>query len=793
VRLEFEGFTAFREPTIVDFDEADLFALTGPTGSGKTSVLDAIVFALYGTVPRLDRREVAPVISQGMAEARVRLDFTVGADEYVASRVVRRTKTGANTAEARLECAGTVVAGNADEVTAKVTELLGLTYDHFAKCVVLPQGEFARFLHDKPKDRQELLVSLLDLGVYGRMAELAGRRSAEAKSEAAVLEGRLGDLGAATHERVIAAAARVERLGALVAELDGAAPELEALAVEIDVAATSAEQHLADARRLAAIAVPDALDELHDRMTDAATKVVDADAAVQEAEASQAKAEAELAALPGRSELLLLRERYERRDALLERGDKGEKFVAERRADEAASNDRLAAAEQALTDARAAEEQAAAAHRAHAVRADLVVGEPCPVCLQEVSKLPKKSTPPAMTATKQRREKAEREQRRAATDHAAAQQASASAAATLTEIVAALDELRRDLDGQPPAIEVAASLEAVESARLAADQTATAADSARRVLRAATQARDAMTQEEGAARHQYDTARDEVAALGPPARLGREASLTDEWRALVDWAEAETERRRSEALKLAEQATAIADRRARRVAQLVERCRSDDVDVVSGADPAGTARQALGQANAEHEQLVEQAAAATKLRDELTAVEARRDISKGLAMHLDARHFEKWLLDEALAALAEGATEVLANLSNGQYELRVDKRSGGFVVVDHRNAGEVRTARTLSGGETFLASLSLALALADRIAVLAANGAARLESIFLDEGFGTLDADTLDVVASAIEELGASGRLVGVVSHVTDLAERLPVRFEVRRHGNASTIERIDR
>jgi exonuclease SbcC len=793
VRLEFEGFTAFREPTIVDFDDAELFALTGPTGSGKTSVLDAIVFALYGTVPRLDRREVAPVISQGMAEARVRLDFTVGADEYVASRVVRRTKTGASTPEARLECAGNVLAGNADEVTAKVTELLGLSYDHFTKCVVLPQGEFARFLHDKPRDRQELLVSLLDLGVYGRMAELAGRRSADAKSEAAVLEGRLGDLGAATPERVTAAAARVERLGVLVAELDDAAPELEALATEVDAAATGVEQHAADARQLAAIAIPDALDELHERLTDAATSVADADAAVQDAEAGQAKAEAELAQLPERSLLLLLREQHDRRDALLERGDKGEKFVAERRADETASGDRLAAAEQTLAEARAAEEQAAAAHRAHAVRADLVVGGPCPVCLQEVAKLPKKSTPPAMAATKQRREKAEREQRRAAADHAAAQQATASAAATLAEIVAALDELKRDLDGQPAANEVVASLELVESARVAAEQAATAADAARRVLRAATHARDAVSQEERAARHQYDTARDEVAALGPPARLGREASLVDEWRALVEWAQAEAEQRRSEATKLAEQATALADRRGRRVSELVERCRSDDVEVTSGADPAGTARQALGQANAEHEQLVEQAAAGLKLRDQLEVVEARRDVSKALATHLDARHFEKWLLDEALAALAEGATEVLANLSNGQYELRVDKRSGGFVVVDHRNAGEIRTARTLSGGETFLASLALALALADRIAVLAANGAARLESIFLDEGFGTLDADSLDVVASAIEELGASGRLVGVVSHVTDLAERLPVRFEVRRHGNASTVERIDR
>src|SRR5215831_12953296 len=130
VRLELEGFTAFREPTTVDFDGADLFALTGPTGSGKTSVLDAIVFALYGTVPRLaDQRAVAPVIAQGMAEARVRLDFTVGDEEYTATRIVRRTKGGASTAEARLEASGEVVAGSADEVTAAVVDLLGLSFE----------------------------------------------------------------------------------------------------------------------------------------------------------------------------------------------------------------------------------------------------------------------------------------------------------------------------------------------------------------------------------------------------------------------------------------------------------------------------------------------------------------------------------------------------------------------------------------------------------------------------------------------------------------------------------------
>ena len=68
--LELDGFTAFREPTRVDFNDTDLFAFAGPTGAGKSSLIDAMVFALYGSVPRLGEKAVAPVISQGRQDAR---------------------------------------------------------------------------------------------------------------------------------------------------------------------------------------------------------------------------------------------------------------------------------------------------------------------------------------------------------------------------------------------------------------------------------------------------------------------------------------------------------------------------------------------------------------------------------------------------------------------------------------------------------------------------------------------------------------------------------------------------
>ena len=196
VRLELEGFTAFRNRTTVEFEGADLFALCGPTGAGKTSLIDAMTFALYGSVPRLDEGRVAPVISQGLAEARIRFDFTVGGEPYVAVRVVRGTKAGgATTKEARLETGdGTVLAGDAKALTTAVTDLLGLDFKQFTTCVSLPQGEFARFLHAEPRHRQDLLVRLLDLGLYEKVGQAARQRAAAGRAGGGA---RLGPAGEA--------------------------------------------------------------------------------------------------------------------------------------------------------------------------------------------------------------------------------------------------------------------------------------------------------------------------------------------------------------------------------------------------------------------------------------------------------------------------------------------------------------------------------------------------------------------------------------------------------------------
>ena len=162
-----------------------------------------------------------------------------------------------------------------------------------------------------------------------------------------------------------------------------------------------------------------------------------------------------------------------------------------------------------------------------------------------------------------------------------------------------------------------------------------------------------------------------------------------------------------------------------------------------------------------------------------------------LGDQLRSDRFPRWLVASALDALVADASESLDVLSGGQFALTHDK--GEFLVVDHAEADALRPVKTLSGGETFQASLALALALSDQLSGLAAQGAPRLESIFLDEGFGTLDEANLETVASTLENLATRGdRMVGVITHVPALAERIPVRFALRRTQRTSTIERED-
>ena len=149
-----------------------------------------------------------------------------------------------------------------------------------------------------------------------------------------------------------------------------------------------------------------------------------------------------------------------------------------------------------------------------------------------------------------------------------------------------------------------------------------------------------------------------------------------------------------------------------------------------------------------------------------------------------------WLFDEVVRR----ANVRLFAMTGGRYELRrqmeaenkKSKTGLGLDVVDHYN-GTVRNVRTLSGGEAFKASLSLALGLADQTE--ASSGGVRIEAMFIDEGFGSLDAASLDSAIDTLNRLSEGTRLCGIISHVDSLKERIERQIRVKRNKTESSVE----
>lgn len=183
-------------------------------------------------------------------------------------------------------------------------------------------------------------------------------------------------------------------------------------------------------------------------------------------------------------------------------------------------------------------------------------------------------------------------------------------------------------------------------------------------------------------------------------------------------------------------------------------------------------------------------------REEVTFLSCLNDLANGGEQGFKNVTFERYVLGAILDEVVYAANLRLQKMSRSRYSLeRSDYTGGGrgkqgldLAVMD-AFTGQSRPANTLSGGETFLASMALALGLADVIQSYA--GGIHMDTIFIDEGFGTLDPDTLELAMETLVQLQSSGRLIGMISHVPELKTRIPAHLEVTRGDDGSTAKFI--
>ena len=794
--LTLTGFRSHRDSTDFAFADRSLIAIVGPTGAGKSSILDGISFALYGKTPR-EKSATKSLICNRSNRAHVTLRFSVDGAEYEITRVLPHKGASEHVL---VDCASGESISGEGPVNDRVQELLGLDFDAFCSSVLLAQGRFDQFLSAKPTARTQILKSLFRLERIEDVRTAAKDRCRSLDVDIARVEGALGGITPDAPLRLAEAEEALDAAKQRSRTLSSALPDEARLLAAERTAEERAGSIVAEQERLqhADKSLPDeqTLRSFESEQTQLVAAVAGAERQVVAAGAAQEAAASAHAALEGEigSEVSLVGLQHQSGELAATRGKV------------AAAAEKAAAAESALSDsmaeakrADAAAERAAAAaeaaagalgeleraHRAHVLREGLVAGEPCPVCEQVVATLPATTAPQGLEDARAASKAAGEAAREADKVLAAARRAAEKAADGLERHRAELvslreEEVRRvtllaaelgEVDDYGAEIErrlerLAASAGTVAEATAAYDQAAKAREAFREELdvSAGTRRRYFGAVTSAAVIAGIDPPADDAAptlvAVAGQARTVVAARLED----LV----VELERVRSSAAEVEHEL-----RELRKGLGL-----EDGVTVVDGLAAArGDERHAAERIEALRRDIER----AKELEAERKAFVARRGVYEQLADDMRDARFVNFLLAERSALLAELASERFLEMT-GRYRFARDDK--GFVVIDELAADQDRALNSLSGGETFLASLALALALAD----LVAREGGRLQCFFLDEGFGSLDPESFDDAMDGIEQLVTGDRLIGLVSHVPALAERVEDKIVLERSADGTTL-----
>ena len=210
----------------------------------------------------------------------------------------------------------------------------------------------------------------------------------------------------------------------------------------------------------------------------------------------------------------------------------------------------------------------------------------------------------------------------------------------------------------------------------------------------------------------------------------------------------------------------------------------------SARNQINTLTSSLHLLNHQIQEMTERLAEKQKLEEQWEKETHKKDMIKELEQLFKGNAFIEYVAQAKLAYIAREASVILSKISGGNYALEINE-SAEFIIRDNKNGGAIRPSDTLSGGEMFITSLSLALALSSSIQL---NGAAPLEFFFLDEGFGSLDDDLLDTVMNSLEQLQSKKRSIGIISHVEAIQTRVPVKLlvtpsDLSQKGSQITLE----
>lgn len=866
-RLTMSGIGPFRGEEVVDFHtltRSGLFLIEGPTGAGKSTIIDAITYALYGSVAG-GRESTTERIRSDLADpttpSYVELEFDISGSTYVVRRqpaYSRPKLRGEGLMKENAKQSLRALDGSmepitdAKEIAAEIQRLLGLSVEHFRKLVVLPQGEFDALLRATPADRFEVLGRLIDDGFMHRVQEELVSRGRDAEAQLAGIRARIQEVSSTLCSRAQEAiddtpdseslsTEDVEGiLAALRALVRQAQLRVESLAGPADVAAeaallasTALSRAQDGAAALTALAgmraaLPAPLQSLPaDRLRQRRTQLAEALARLEpfvaweadETARSARTRELEELARAAQESVETLRDQARtmpgRRADLEQRRQQAALIAAtaDQHRTEAARLEGLAAS---ATELRAREvelEQSAAqaallkeaaetsrtalvsarehrvtllerrlAHSAADLAARLHDDEECPVC--GATQHPRLAVAPhAGLVSDAELESAESAVAQAEQRDAEAQSAWEAAQASLAEAQSGVDALRGQLAGSDPATldaALSATRESVAHAEAAAGLSRELQTQLDELDRQAAVLGDQLTSAMASAAEAQTHASAHAARIAQEAEALLQAVGTDTTAtamalatrsesatidAFLDAAEATAGLDPDVDINALQTAAAAAESAAQGLAAQLEQARADLTRLSSTL----TAVESLAQRwSAAHSEI------ATALADTETAVALGTLASAQSKANTLRLTLQSYAVQRRFRTVLDAATRHLERMSAGHFAFELDEtvgrgQSGLGIAVRDQWSGTVRDPKALSGGETFIASLALALGLAD--VVREENGGVDLQTLFVDEGFGSLDQESLQQVLDQLDALRSRGRVVGVISHVTEMKD----------------------
>lgn len=873
IQLVLSAFGPYVERTVIDFSalgEEGLFLIAGDTGAGKTTIFDAISFALYGEASggkekRKSKSFHSDYVSD-QTETYVELTFRHRGEtwwirrnlEY--QRPAKKKKDGMETttrqaadAQMRNEDTGEEIL-RMDDVNRRVRELLGLTQDQFTQTVMIAQGDFLKILTASSDDRKKLFRDLFHTNLYvdlqSRLQEknracadeqkaleqviLSAEGKIDPEAEFAEREILLSYCGQIQHtdalcallarlieqEKAAQEQARAQKkeaadqIGALIAAVtegervnrdfadwESKRARLAALTAgqgEIDAQRAA----LAAARRAQQLETDEALMRRTRRDMDAQREALsDAQAALEQAEKALPEAETRMKEAESRGGEIhaLLAQAKQMEDCLPVLGE-----VERLKAALDTQKRELQRLTEASSRAQAAYTAAQNSYylsQAGLLARELKAGQPCPVCGSTAHPCPAQITPETVTRqaleqAAKRRETAEKAQSDAATRLAANRVALDEREGRLRALKIGADETRQRLAARIDAAHQAAAdrqreIDAARSAYQALDKRKTAAqsavDAAQKQLAALEKDLRAQTEafEQKRAAHGFEDEASYRLAKRTNVeieRLDREIRNYDEQKRTLAAQTHELEDKLS-----GRQRTDLTALQNRRAAALDRQAKAENAEkaMVRKLTLHESAEREIRQANA----------AIQKKRGKWQIIQELYTCCAGIAAGNPRAKltFEAYVQQYYFRFVVAAANKRLTRLTDGMFTLRVMReaanrvsQSGLDLEVLDRSTGQARDVSTLSGGESFLASLALALGLSD--AVQSQSGQIRMDAMFIDEGFGSLDENALRSSIDVLLELADGKRLIGIISHVQELEERIDKQIVVTKTPNGSTV-----